>query len=60
MMSRQMEEDEMLPDAPDDFLDPIMSTLMRDPVILPSSQIVVDRTTIARYHYQKIMVTYKN
>ncbi|KAK6625393.1 hypothetical protein RUM43_005690 [Polyplax serrata] len=49
MMSRQMEEDEMLPDAPDDFLDPIMSTLMRDPVILPSSQIVVDRTTIARH-----------
>lgn len=36
-------------DAPDEFLDPIMSTLMFDPVVLPSSHVTVDRTTIARH-----------
>lgn len=36
-------------DIPDPFLDPIMSTLMVDPVLLPSSKIVVDRSTIARH-----------
>ena len=41
-------DDEILADAPDEFLDPIMSTLMLDPVILPSSKITVDRQTIAR------------
>lgn len=40
---------EVLADAPDDYLDPIMSTLMIDPVILPSSKVRVDRTTIARH-----------
>lgn len=40
---------EVLADAPEDFLDPIMSTLMLDPVILPSSNVRVDRTTIARH-----------
>lgn len=40
---------EALADAPDEFLDPIMSTLMTDPVILPSSKVTVDRTTIARH-----------
>ena len=43
------EEDEILNDAPEEFLDPIMSTLMSDPVILPSSKITVDRQTISRY-----------
>ncbi|XP_063973591.1 ubiquitin conjugation factor E4 A [Diachasmimorpha longicaudata] len=43
------EEDEILTDAPDEFLDPIMSTLMTDPVILPSSKMSVDRQTIARH-----------
>ncbi len=39
----------MLGEAPDDFLDPIMSTLMRDPVILPSSNTTMDRPTIMRH-----------
>jgi hypothetical protein len=30
-------------DVPDDFLDPITMELLRDPVVLPDSQIVVDR-----------------
>lgn len=36
-------------DIPDSFLDPIMSTLMVDPVLLPSSKIIVDRSTISRH-----------
>jgi len=35
-------------DAPDEFLDPLMQTLMRDPVRLPSG-ILVDRPTIMRH-----------
>ncbi|XP_017768300.1 PREDICTED: ubiquitin conjugation factor E4 A [Nicrophorus vespilloides] len=41
--------EEVISEAPDHFLDPIMSTLMYDPVILPSSKQTVDRTTIARH-----------
>ncbi|CAH0547613.1 unnamed protein product [Brassicogethes aeneus] len=41
--------EEALAEAPEHFLDPIMSTLMADPVILPSSKQTVDRTTIARH-----------
>ncbi|XP_015436791.1 PREDICTED: ubiquitin conjugation factor E4 A [Dufourea novaeangliae] len=47
--SHKREEDEILVDAPEEFLDPIMSTLMIDPVILPSSKITIDRQTIARH-----------
>lgn len=45
---KQLEDEETLADAPEEFLDPIMSTLMMDPVNLPSSRTTVDRTTIAR------------
>lgn len=47
--NQKREEDEILTGVPDEFLDPIMSTVMMDPVILPSSKITVDRQTIARY-----------
>lgn len=47
-VQRQRDE-EILANAPDEFLDPIMSTIMMDPVILPSSRTTVDRTTIARH-----------
>lgn len=40
--------EELTAEAPEHFLDPIMSTIMRDPVLLPSSKQIVDRTTIAR------------
>eukprot|EP00877_Chromochloris_zofingiensis_P001483 jgi/Chrzof1/11335/Cz05g32260.t1 len=36
-------------DIPDEFLDPITATLMEDPVLLPASRVVVDRTTITRH-----------
>lgn len=35
-------------DIPDEYIDPIMGTLMRNPVRLPTSEQVVDRATIAR------------
>ncbi|XP_034950370.1 ubiquitin conjugation factor E4 A [Chelonus insularis] len=47
--SIKKEEDEILSNVPDEFLDPIMSTLMTDPVILPASKVIVDRQTIARH-----------
>lgn len=40
----QAEED--LGEAPDEFLDPLMFTVMTDPVILPTSKITIDRSTI--------------
>ncbi|XP_064424835.1 ubiquitin conjugation factor E4 A [Latimeria chalumnae] len=49
LADRQQQEEETYVDAPDEFLDPIMSTLMMDPVILPSSRVAVDRSTIARH-----------
>jgi len=49
MASKQKKRDEMVADAPEEFLDPIMSIIMTDPVTLPVSHVVVDRSTIARY-----------
>ncbi|XP_071536976.1 ubiquitin conjugation factor E4 A [Panulirus ornatus] len=42
-------EEDIAADAPEEFLDPIMSHLMTDPVILPSSRLSCDRQTIARH-----------
>ena len=44
-----LKEDELFADAPDEFLDPIMSHIMKDPVRLPNSGQIVDRSTIARH-----------
>jgi Kip1 ubiquitination-promoting complex protein 1 len=35
--------------VPDEFMDPLMATLMVDPVQLPSSGVILDRATIARH-----------
>ena len=35
--------------APCEFLDPLMSTIMRDPVRLPTSDHIVDRATIYQH-----------
>ncbi|XVF60552.1 hypothetical protein PTKIN_Ptkin08bG0057000 [Pterospermum kingtungense] len=43
--SEAMDTEAVLGDIPDEFLDPIQYTLMKDPVILPSSRITVDRPT---------------
>uniref|UniRef100_A0A1Z5KVF0 Ubiquitin conjugation factor E4 A n=1 Tax=Ornithodoros moubata TaxID=6938 RepID=A0A1Z5KVF0_ORNMO len=45
----QKQVEEAFGDAPEEFLDPIMSTVMDDPVTLPSSGMIVDRSTIARH-----------
>lgn len=49
MAKRQLLDDDLVAGAPDEFLDAIMGTLMKDPVTLPSSGQVVDRATIARH-----------
>ncbi|QDZ23495.1 E3 ubiquitin-protein ligase [Chloropicon primus] len=38
-----------LDDIPEEFLDPIQFTVMRDPVRLPSSKVVIDRSIIERH-----------
>ncbi|KAI0464934.1 hypothetical protein LJB42_000150 [Komagataella kurtzmanii] len=44
--SQQQQEELEMGDAPDEFLDPLMYTIMEDPVILPSSKVSIDRSTI--------------
>lgn len=47
--SREVADDEaLLEDAPDEFLDEILTTFMKDPVILPSGHFV-DRSTITQH-----------
>lgn len=40
------QEEDDLGEIPDEFLDPLLATLMKDPVLLPRSQQVLDRSTI--------------
>ena len=49
LSEQQQSEYDLMADAPEEFLDAIMGTLMRDPVTLPSSGQTVDRSTIARH-----------
>lgn len=42
----EAEEEEDLGDIPDEYLDPLMATLMTDPVQLPSSKAILDMSTI--------------
>ncbi|KAK7677759.1 hypothetical protein QCA50_019311 [Cerrena zonata] len=41
-----LEAEDDVGEVPDEFLDPLMYTIMRDPVTLPSSRAVIDRSTI--------------
>lgn len=44
---RLYEQEELeLGEVPDEFLDPLMYTLMEDPVILPGSKVTIDRSTV--------------
>ncbi|KAF3783761.1 putative ubiquitin conjugation factor E4 [Nymphaea thermarum] len=47
--SKAMDVEAALGDIPEEFLDPIQYTLMRDPVILPSSKTTMDRAIIQRH-----------
>ncbi|XP_021351085.1 ubiquitin conjugation factor E4 A-like isoform X3 [Mizuhopecten yessoensis] len=49
MRKQQKEEEELFDDAPDEFLDPIMGTLMTEPVLLPSSNNIMDKNVLARH-----------
>ncbi|ELP93805.1 ubiquitination factor E4, putative [Entamoeba invadens IP1] len=42
-------EEKMGLDIPEEFCDTIMGTLMKDPVELPNSHVIVDRTTIVKH-----------
>lgn len=46
---REQQRELDLGDVPEEFLDPLMFTLMVDPVILPTSRISVDRSTITSH-----------
>ncbi|KAK9476479.1 ubiquitin elongating factor core-domain-containing protein [Lipomyces japonicus] len=47
-LTKQQDEqgEEELGDIPDEFLDPLMYTLMENPVVLPSSKVTIDLATI--------------
>ena len=50
LASKNVEDDEELyVDAPDEFLDPLMCTFMKDPVLLPTSNTIIDRATITQH-----------
>lgn len=49
LSEKQQEEEDLVAHAPEEFLDPIMGTLMKDPVCLPTSKQIVDRSVIARH-----------
>eukprot|EP00177_Eucheuma_denticulatum_P008227 GFKZ01014968.1.p1 GENE.GFKZ01014968.1~~GFKZ01014968.1.p1 ORF type:complete len:1137 (-),score=220.11 GFKZ01014968.1:190-3600(-) len=47
-VEEEQEEEAELGDIPDEFMDPIMSILMKNPVRLPTSGNVMDRSVISR------------
>ncbi|KAJ9117556.1 hypothetical protein QFC22_004406 [Naganishia vaughanmartiniae] len=47
-------------EIPDEFLDPLMATLMKDPVILPVSKVTIDRSTIRAALLQKPLDPFSN
>jgi len=47
---KHVEDDEALKnDAPTEFLDPLLCTFMKDPVLLPTSGTIIDRSTITQH-----------
>ncbi|MCL7039265.1 hypothetical protein MKW94_026029 [Papaver nudicaule] len=47
--SEALDTEAVLGEIPDEFLDPIQYTLMKDPVVLPSCKVTVDRSVIERH-----------
>ncbi|KAK4689997.1 ubiquitin conjugation factor E4 B, partial [Tremellales sp. Uapishka_1] len=58
MKATIMIEDER--EIPDEFLDPLLATLMKDPVILPVSRVTVDRGTIRAVLLSKELDPFNN
>ena len=49
-VKEEMEEEDLeLGEPPDEFVDPLLATIMEDPVILPMSRTVIDRSTIRQH-----------
>ncbi|EDO44825.1 predicted protein [Nematostella vectensis] len=48
-VQEHLEEEEELPEPPEDYQDPIMNTLMRCPVRLPTSGKIMDKEIISRH-----------
>ena len=59
MKATQREEEELAAEAPEEFLDPIMGTLMTDPVILPTSNTTMDKPIIARHLLRLVLSLYR-
>ncbi|ESO87173.1 hypothetical protein LOTGIDRAFT_210561 [Lottia gigantea] len=49
MQEKTQAEDDLVEEAPEEFLDPILGSLMKDPVLLPTSNTIVDRAVISRH-----------
>lgn len=47
--AKMREEDVPLDDVPDEFLDPLLCSIMKDPVRLPTSNYVMDRASIEQH-----------
>lgn len=48
--SLDLEDEDNLPeDTPDNYIDPLMATLMVNPVLLPTSGVIVDKSTILKH-----------
>mmetsp|Transcript_29552 Transcript_29552/g.28744 ORF Transcript_29552/g.28744 Transcript_29552/m.28744 type:complete len:127 (+) Transcript_29552:919-1299(+) len=45
----QDQEDAFYDDAPEEFLDPVLQTIMKDPVELPGSKTIIDYLTIKKH-----------
>lgn len=56
MESDHKHEEEVTANAPEEFLDPIMGTLMVDPVKLPTSNTSIDRAVIARHLLRYVLI----
>lgn len=41
--------DSLTDDAPEEFLDPLLMTIMRNPMLLPTSNIIIDKSTISQH-----------
>ena len=51
ILSCDLENEEMYyENIPEEFLDPVLQTLMKDPVELPSSKTIVDFITISKHY----------
>ncbi|KAF7490124.1 Ubiquitin conjugation factor E4 A [Sarcoptes scabiei] len=55
MLQRYKNNEIPMEDIPEEFLDPLMNTLMSDPVILPNSHKVLDRATITRHLLRQVL-----